>query len=40
LGNGIATQEILKKWTMKLKHWNRILAQLSIHFGERVTQYL
>jgi transposase-like protein len=36
----LATQKILKKWTMKLKHWDRILAQLSIHFGERVVNYL
>jgi transposase-like protein len=36
----LATQGILKKWTMKIKHWNKILAQLSIHFGERVTEYL
>ncbi|MCD6600118.1 MAG: transposase [Dehalococcoidia bacterium] len=36
----LATQDILKKWTMKIKHWNQILAQLSIHFGDRVTEYL
>ena len=36
----LATCEITRKWTMKMKHWNRILAQLSIHFGERVTEYL
>jgi putative transposase len=36
----LATQEILKKWTMKIKHWNQILAQLSIHFQERVEEYL
>lgn len=36
----LATQEATKKWTMKTTHWNRILAQLSIHFGERVTGYL
>ena len=36
----LGTQEILKKWTMKIKHWNQILAQLSIHFGERVREYL
>ena len=36
----LATQEILKKWTMKIKHWNQILAQLSIHFKERVEEYL
>ena len=36
----LATQDILKKWTTKIKHWNQILAQLSIHFGDRVTEYL
>ena len=36
----LATQEILKKWTMRSKHWNQILAQLSIHFQERVVEYL
>ncbi len=47
----LATQDILKKWTlifrrdsqrtnMKIRHWNQILAQLSIHFQERVAEYL
>ena len=36
----LATQNILKKWIMPIKHWNRILAQLSIHFEERVAEYL
>ncbi len=36
----LASQDILKKWTMKIKHWNKILAQLSIHFKERVEEYL
>lgn len=36
----LASQDILKKWTMKIKHWNQILAQLSIHFKERVEEYL
>ncbi len=36
----LATQDILKKWTMKIRHWNKILAQLSIHFQERVEEYL
>ena len=31
----LATQEVLKKWTTKIRHWNQILAQLSIHFQER-----
>jgi transposase-like protein len=36
----LASQDILKKWTMKIKHWNKILAQLSIHFKEIVEEYL
>lgn len=32
--------EITKKWTMRIPNWNRILAELSIHFGERVSKYL
>ena len=36
----LATQEITKKWTMKIRHWNRILAQLAIHFEGRITEYL
>jgi putative transposase len=36
----LVTQNIVKKWTAKIPHWNKILAQLSIHFGERVRQYL
>jgi putative transposase len=36
----LSSMEVAKKWTMKLPHWNRILAELSIHFGERVSKYL
>lgn len=36
----LATQDIIKKWTMKIAHFNQILAQLAIHFGQRVTKYL
>ena len=36
----LATQDVLKKWTMKLRNWSGILAQLSIHFGERIQEYL
>ena len=36
----LASQDILKKWTMKIRNWNQILAQLSIHFQERVAEYL
>jgi putative transposase len=36
----LATCEVTRKWTMKMTHWNQILAQLSIHFGERIREYL
>jgi transposase-like protein len=36
----LSSIEVSKKWTMRLSNWNRILAQLSIHFGERVNKYL
>lgn len=36
----LATCEVLKKWTIKLRKWNMILAQLSIHFGDRIQGYL
>ena len=36
----LATRDIVAKWTVKLTHWNSILAQLAHHFDERVTLYL
>lgn len=36
----LATQEVVRKWTQRVSNWNAILAQLAIHFGERVTKYL
>jgi transposase-like protein len=36
----LTTQDVMKKWTMKLRNWSGILAQLSIHFGERIREYL
>jgi len=36
----LATEEVLKKWTVKIRDWSKILAQLSIHFEERLTKYL
>jgi len=26
-------------WTVRIPNWNRILAQLAIHFGDRVGKY-
>jgi putative transposase len=36
----LATCEVLKKWTIKLRKWNMILAQLSIHFSDRIQGHL
>jgi transposase-like protein len=36
----LATQEVVRKWTVRVPNWNTILAQLAIHFEERVTNYL
>ncbi|MBD3183421.1 IS256 family transposase [Candidatus Poribacteria bacterium] len=36
----LATCEVVKKWTIKLRKWKMILAQLSIHFGDRIQGYL
>jgi transposase-like protein len=36
----LATQEVVRKWTQRVANWNAILAQLAIHFEERVTNYL
>lgn len=31
----LATQDITKKWTLNMRNWVLVLAQLSIHFEER-----
>jgi len=36
----LSSIEVSKKWTMRLPNWNRILSELSIHFGERVSKYI
>jgi transposase-like protein len=36
----LSSIEVSKKWTMRLPNWNRILSELSIHFGERISKYL
>lgn len=36
----LVTQSVVKKWSMPLVHWNRILAELGVHFGQRVTDRL
>jgi len=36
----LVIQKMLKRWTVRIPNWNRILAQLAIHFGDRVGKYL
>jgi len=36
----LVTQEVVKKWSMPLVHWNRILMELGVHFGQRVIERL
>jgi len=32
----LALQDRIKKWTMRIRDWNTIIGQLSIHFGDRL----
>ena len=36
----LVTQDVIAKWSMPLVHWTRILAELSLHFGERVNDHV
>ncbi len=36
----LATMDVSRKWTQKLKTWNLVISQLGIYFGERVTSHL
>jgi len=36
----LATVEVEKRWTSKMKDWNYILGQLVARFGDRITKYL
>jgi transposase-like protein len=35
----LATMDITKKWTRRYKHWAQIISQLTIYFGERISNY-
>ncbi len=35
----LATSDIQKKWTQRYRGWAQILAQLAIHFEERIRNY-
>jgi len=36
----LAVEKVLEKWTMPLKNWSSILAQLSIYYEDIVGKYL
>jgi transposase-like protein len=36
----LATQKVLRKWTVRIRERNKILAQLSIHFEARIQECL
>lgn len=36
----LATMEVTKKWTGRMKDWAIILSQLNIYFGERISPYV
>ncbi len=35
----LAAKDIIKKWTMPIRSWNKIFNQLSIHFEEKIEKY-
>lgn len=36
----LATMDILKKWTTRIKNWSIVLAQLSVYFGNRLEGHI
>jgi len=36
----LATIDITKKWTTRIRNWSVILAQFSIYFNERISDYI
>lgn len=36
----LVTMDVTEKWTMRIPNWGMILAQLSLQFEERVTNYI
>lgn len=36
----LATMDILKKWTTRIKNWSIVLAQLSVYFGDRLEGHI
>ena len=36
----LASENITKKWTQRYRGWDQVLSQLTVLYGERLTQYL
>ena len=36
----LASQNVAKKWTQRYRGWVQVLSQLTVLYGERLTQYL
>ena len=36
----LATMEVTKKWTGRMKDWSIIVSQLNIYFKERIESYV
>ena len=36
----LASGNVVKKWTQRYRNWDRVLNQLTVLYGERLTQYL
>ncbi|GHU77437.1 hypothetical protein AGMMS49992_25270 [Clostridia bacterium] len=34
----LVTIQVTEKWTMPIRNWGAILAQLTVYYGERITQ--
>ena len=36
----LASQNVAKKWTQRYRNWDQVISQLTVLYGERLTQYL
>ncbi len=36
----LASLNVAKKWTQRYRNWDQVISQLTVLYGERLTQYL
>lgn len=36
----LASENIIRKWTMRYRNWDQVLSQLNLLYGDRLAQYL